>query len=94
MLFTIQNSQNAVNIFNLGSSDKITVVRIGELIVEEMGLTNVQFNFTGGTRGWTGDIPIMILDINKIHELGFEFKINSESAVREAIKCVLAMKSI
>jgi UDP-glucose 4-epimerase len=94
ILFTIKNSQEAVNIFNLGSSDKITVVRIGDLIVEEMGLSNVKFNFTGGTRGWTGDIPIMILDIKKIQDLGFEFKINSENAVREAIKCVLAMKNI
>jgi UDP-glucose 4-epimerase len=70
------------------------VVRIGELIVEGMGLSNVKFNFTGGSRGWTGDIPIMILDINKIQKLGFEFRINSENAVREAIKCVLAMKNI
>ena len=92
ILFAIKNSREKVNIFNLGSSDKLTVVRIAELIIAEMGLSNVSFKFTGGSRGWTGDIPLMILDNSKIRELGFEFKINSENAVHEAIKCVLAMK--
>ena len=86
ILFAIEHSKDKVNIFNLGSQDNINVKRIGELIVEEMELTNVNFKFTGGSRGWTGDVPIMLLDTRKISALGWKGKYNSEGAVRQAIK--------
>jgi len=86
MFFAIEHSKEQVNIFNLGSTDHTKVKRIGELIVQEMGLSDVQFKFTGGSRGWTGDIPKMLLDISKINALGWSSKLNSEGAVHEAIK--------
>ncbi|MCK5561028.1 MAG: NAD-dependent epimerase/dehydratase family protein, partial [Thermoplasmata archaeon] len=86
MIYAIEKSNEKVNIFNLGSTDHLSVTRIGELIVEAMGLTNVQFRFTGGSRGWTGDIPKMLLNTNKIQTLGWNSKLNSEGAVRQAIK--------
>ncbi len=89
ILFVVEHTNEKVNIFNLGSSDQVTVTRIGELIVQELGLENVQFRFTGGSRGWTGDVPIMMLSTKKIQDLGFKFTVNSEDAVRQAIKEVL-----
>ncbi len=86
IMFAITHAREQVNIFNLGCSDQVTVKRIGELIVEELGLDNVEFKFTGGTRGWTGDVPIMLLDIKKLKALGWESKVNSEGAIRQAIK--------
>lgn len=86
MIYAIEKSNDKVNIFNLGCTDHLSVTRIGELIVEAMGLTNVQFRFTGGSRGWTGDIPKMLLDTNKIQALGWKSKLNSEGAIRQAIK--------
>jgi UDP-glucose 4-epimerase len=86
MIYAIEKSNDKVNIFNLGCTDHLSVTRIGELIVEAMGLTNVQFRFTGGSRGWTGDIPKMLLDTNKIQTLGWKSKLNSEGAIRQAIK--------
>ncbi|WP_455392878.1 NAD-dependent epimerase/dehydratase family protein [[Eubacterium] cellulosolvens] len=91
ILFAIENANEKVNIFNLGSTDHISVTRIGELVVEEMGLTNVEFKFTGGARGWAGDVPKMLLDTNKIQALGWKSKLNSEGAVRQAINHVLEM---
>lgn len=46
-------------IFNLGSEDWITVSRIAEIVVEEVGLRNVKFQFTGGVDGgrrWKGNV--------------------------------------
>ena len=68
----------------------LQVKRIAELVVKEMELIDVQFKFTGGTRGWTGDIPKMLLDISKIKSLGWQSKFNSESAVDQAIKDYLS----
>ncbi len=92
ILYAIEHSDEQVNIFNLGSTDHVTVTRIGELIVEELGLSDVKFNFTGGARGWTGDVPKMLLDTNKIQTLGWKSALNSEGALRQAIKDYLEME--
>jgi UDP-glucose 4-epimerase len=90
MLFAIEHANDKVNIFNLGCTDHLSVTRIGELIVEAMGLKDVEFKFTGGARGWTGDIPKMLLDTNKIQALGWSSQLNSEGAIRQAIKDFLS----
>jgi UDP-glucose 4-epimerase len=89
ILYAIEHANERVNIFNLGSTDHISVRRIAEIIVSEMGLENVEFKFTGGSRGWTGDVPKMLLGTDKIRSLGWENKLNSEGALRQAIKLTL-----
>lgn len=44
-----------VEVYNAGSLDQVSVVRIAEIVCEEMGLRDVAFRFTGGVdggRGW------------------------------------------
>jgi UDP-glucose 4-epimerase len=89
ILYAIEHANERVNIFNLGSTDHISVKRIAEIIVEEMKLENVEFKFTGGSRGWTGDVPKMLLATEKIRGLGWQGKLNSEGALRQAIKHTL-----
>lgn len=89
IIFAVNNSHEKVNIFNLGSTDRITVTRIAELVVEELGLEAVKFNYTGGKRGWRGDIPQMMLAIAKINELGWQPSSSSEDAIRASIKSLL-----
>jgi UDP-glucose 4-epimerase len=90
MMFSVSNSNEEVNIFNIGSEDATNPTRIGEIIVEEMGLTDVKFNYTGGSRGWKGDVPVMMLAIDKMKKLGWKNEWESEKSVRETVKCVLA----
>ncbi len=77
-----------VNIFNIGSEDQIKVRRIAEIVCEEMGLNPV-FKFTGGRRGWKGDVPVMLLSIERLKSMGWRPKYNSESAVRMAVRDLL-----
>jgi len=77
-----------VNIFNIGSEDQIKVKRIAEIVSEEMGL-NPEFKFTGGDRGWKGDVPVMLLSIEKLKSMGWRPKYNSEQAVRMAVRDLL-----
>ncbi len=78
------NSDDSINIFNIGSEDQIKVRRIAEIVCEEMGL-NPRFRFTGGIRGWKGDVPVMLLSIEKLKSMGWKPKYNSEQAVRKAV---------
>ncbi len=77
-----------VNILNIGSEDQIKVKRIAEIVSEEMGLRPV-FRFTGGERGWKGDVPVMLLSIEKLKSMGWRPKYNSEQAVRMAVRDLL-----
>ena len=47
-------------LYNLSiEGDGTTVTRIAEIVVEEMGLAGVKFKYTGGDRGWKGDITVV-----------------------------------
>ncbi|NQE06512.1 L-arabinose 1-dehydrogenase (NAD(P)(+)) [ANME-1 cluster archaeon GoMg1] len=83
-------AKNRVNVFNIGTDDMTTVKRIAEIVCEEMRVSpKPKLRFTGGKRGWKGDVPIMLLDASKLNELGWKQKYNSEEAVRKAAEDLL-----
>jgi len=89
ILFAMENSNEMVNIFNIGSDDTINSTRIGEIVVEEMGLYDVEFKYTGGRRGWKGDVPRMMLSIDRIRSLGWKPVYNSEKSIRDTTRSLL-----
>jgi UDP-glucose 4-epimerase len=74
---------------NLGTDSTTKVMEISKIIIEEMGLRDVRYAFTGTPRGWPGDQPVVLLDTNKIHELGWYSKRTSTDAVRAAARRLL-----
>jgi UDP-glucose 4-epimerase len=90
-MFTGLKANESINIFNIGSEDQIKVKRIAEIVCEEMKLNPV-FKFTGGDRGWIGDVPVMLLSIEKLKKLGWKPKYRSEEAVRRAVRDLLDEK--
>jgi UDP-glucose 4-epimerase len=89
MCFVIEKSGDTLNLFNVATDDYITVTEIARIVAEEMGLNNVEFKYTGGTRGWKGDVPVVRFDLGKIHALGWQAKLNSEGAVRRSVREML-----
>jgi UDP-glucose 4-epimerase len=89
ILFGFKHSNDKLNLFNLGCDSNTTVTRIAEMVVEEMNLKDVKFKYTGGIRGWAGDVPRFQLDISKINKLGWKESRTSDEAVRKAIREVL-----
>jgi UDP-glucose 4-epimerase len=85
----LEKSNEHVNLFNLGVDSNTTVTRIAEMVVEEMELSDVKFKYTGGKRGWAGDVPRFQLDASKINKLGWKAKYTSDEAVRKAIREIL-----
>ncbi|MGQ9596331.1 MAG: NAD-dependent epimerase/dehydratase family protein [Thermoproteota archaeon] len=79
-------------IYNVGSEDWVTVSEIADMVIEAMGLKDVERSFTGGVeggRGWVGDVKLMSLDISKIKSIGWKPKYSSKEAVRLAIEARL-----
>ncbi len=93
IVFARKNSDKKINCFNLGTDSLVTVHRIAEIVIEEMGLENVKLRFTGGDRGWIGDVPRFKYNLSKIHKLGWKAELSSEEAVRKAARALLNKKS-
>ena len=74
---------------NLGTDSTTQVMDISKIIIEEMALKDVRYEFTGTPRGWPGDQPVVLLDTTKIHELGWWSKRTSTEAVRVATRRLL-----
>jgi UDP-glucose 4-epimerase len=89
MLLAIKKSNDKVNFFNAASNSFIDVKTIAQIAVKEMGLKNVKFKYTGGPKGWKGDVPKVRLDITKIKKLGWQSKLNSNQAIRQSIRDLL-----
>lgn len=90
MLFGFRNASDKVNLFNLGGGSATRVTAIAEILVERMGLSPVNFKYTGGDRGWPGDIPQVRLDPSKMERLGWKPRYTSDEVVRQAIVDILA----
>lgn len=88
MLFALR-SRDTVNIYNIGSEDWIDVRSIAEIVAEEMHLPNIKFRFTGGERGWVGDVPRMQLSIDRIKSRRWKPEIGSQDSVRIATRDLL-----
>lgn len=77
------------DVYNVGSEDWVLVREIADMVVEGLGLENVEYKFTGGVeggRGWPGDVKIMLLDIGKAKSRSWKPKLNSRQAVERAIR--------
>ena len=89
ILFAYENVKEQINVFNFGSETSTEVKTIAKMLIEEMGLKNVVFRYTGGDRGWPGDVPQVRFSTEKMKKLGWAPKYSSDQAVRQAIKDIL-----
>ena len=93
ILFIWRESTEPLNCFNIGVPGATKVTRIAEMIVQEMGLSGVAFDYTGGERGWIGDVPRFQYDTTQLARLGWKAPRDSEASVRLAIQRILKTSS-
>ena len=96
VLFIWENARENFNLFNIAPhDDAVTVLRIAEIVIEEMGLHNVAFEHTPGKGGWLGDVPEYRYDVSKLSQLGWSTSLSSEEAIRIAARRqILFLKSL
>ncbi|RQG97185.1 NAD-dependent epimerase/dehydratase family protein [Natrarchaeobius chitinivorans] len=89
MCYVLEHAEGPVATFNLGTRTTTSVTRIADVVSDAMGL-DPDYEYTGGERGWTGDVPKMRLSIEKLAALGWEPERSSEAAVEAATGQLLA----
>lgn len=83
MQFVVSETAEPVNIYNLGTMSATNVTEIADIVASELDV-DPEFTYTGGDRGWTGDVPLMQLSIDKLRSLGWSPEYTSSEAVRVA----------
>ena len=74
-----------VDVFNISvMSEGTSVTHIAEIVVDVLGLSDVEFKYTGGDRGWKGDVPRFKYDVSKVLATGWKPEYTSDEAVRKA----------
>ena len=84
MIHGWQHSSEQVNYFNLGCEGATPVSELARYVIAAAGLKNVAFDFTGGSRGWPGDVPQVRLDCSKMEGIGWKARMTSNEAVQRA----------
>jgi UDP-glucose 4-epimerase len=85
MLVISENAPDALNWFNIGPPDEGATVRQIAEAVRCVAAPQKPIRFTGGNRGWVGDVPRFRYSIRKIEQLGWSPKLTSLQAVERAV---------
>ncbi len=78
------------DIYNLGTNTFATVEQVAQTVIEEMGLKDVKIKYTGGARGFPGDVPIVRYSAERMNAYGWEASHTSVEAVRIAVRKLIA----
>ncbi|WP_248909153.1 NAD-dependent epimerase/dehydratase family protein [Halocatena marina] len=88
MCHIVEHADEPVNIYNLATQSTTSVDRVAEIVSEEMGL-DPDYEYTGGERGWTGDVSTVLLPIDKLLDLGWENELSSDESVRQVAREII-----
>lgn len=87
VLLAFRKVERQYDVFNVATLDYITVNEIASIACSVLGLEpqSVEFKYSGGDRGWKGDVPVVRLSSSKIRSLGWSNLHDCKSAMRESL---------
>ena len=74
------------NFYNVATKDYISVNEIADIVIGIMNLKDVKYKYSGGNRGWKGDVPIVRLNSGKIRKKGWKNEHTSKDAIYLSVK--------
>jgi UDP-glucose 4-epimerase len=87
VLMVGRQAETPFDAFNVATGDYVTVTEIAELAMDVLGLApgSTRFDYTGGGRGWKGDVPVVRINTDKIRSLGWRNSRTGPEALRESM---------
>jgi len=91
VLLAAERTAERYQAYNVATGDYITVREIAELAIECVGLPpgRTELAYSGGDRGWKGDVPVVRLDTERIRALGWTHTMSSREALRSSMLAIL-----
>lgn len=90
MLLIASQGRPGFEVFNVGTDEYITVSEIADLVAETLGVSGVRHRYTGGTRGWKGDVPIVRFSSERIRARGWQNAHSTRDALIASIQANVA----
>jgi len=90
ILFGWEQAKEQVNVLNLGCRSSTSAASVANMVTRAMGLDGVSLSYSGGARGWKGDVPQVRYDVSRMERLGWKPCLESPEAVGKAIGEMLA----
>ena len=86
VLMTPGRARGPFEVFDVATGDYATVREIADLTVDALGLEpgSVEYVYSGGRRGWKGDVPIVRINTDRIQALGWRCELLTRDALRRA----------
>jgi UDP-glucose 4-epimerase len=77
--------------YNVATGDYVTVSEIARLAIDCVGLdpASVALEYSGGARGWKGDVPVVRLRTDLIRNLGWRCRLDTRVALRQALQSLV-----
>jgi UDP-glucose 4-epimerase len=91
VLTAYREREEAYEVYNVATGDYIRVTEIAQLAVEVLGLAagSVEFRYSGGDRGWKGDVPVVRLATERIRAIGWRCRHSTRQAVEASMRSML-----
>jgi len=90
MLYIADHATEPLNCFNIGTAGSATTVRyIAEAVIQRQS-PRAKIRYTGGSKGWVGDVPKFNYSIEKLQKLGWSPRLTSNHAVDRAVEEIVA----
>ncbi|MBN1539843.1 MAG: NAD-dependent epimerase/dehydratase family protein [Candidatus Thermoplasmatota archaeon] len=92
LLHATETQTSMFEYFNLGTDDYAVIKQIPGIVIDAMGLKNVELHYTGGHKGagWKGDVKYMSLAIDKILATGWRYRYNSIETLKKAVREIIS----
>jgi len=71
---------------NVGSGERLKVKQIAELVIDELEANDVEIQYTGSERGWSGDVLQTDLDVSLLKKTGWKQEVSLTQGVKLYLK--------
>jgi UDP-glucose 4-epimerase len=89
MLMIALSNDTGMNIYNIGVEGVTSVREIADMVCAKLNLHNVAYHFTGGDRGWKGDVPMFQYDVSKVKRRGWSARYSSNQAIQATLDAII-----
>jgi UDP-glucose 4-epimerase len=89
ILLMAEHPPEPFDIYNVATGDYVTVREIADMVMAEMGLTDVDVEYGREARGWKGDVPVVRFSADKLRQLGWAPRYTSTEALRLSVRALV-----
>ena len=90
ILVACERSSGPLCVYHAAGIGETSVREIAQIVLAATGRSETKIRYTGGDRGWPGDVPRFRYDISRLQALGWRPQRHSTDAVRHAVERIKA----